>query len=379
MKKTIWIIALTVAAIMMLGGCGKTQKAASFDSLESEGQVELSHATQFTIEKYKGGYALITIADEDRFLLVPENASDPDNLPEDVTLIHGPLSHIYLAASSAMDFFRVLDSLPLVTMTSTQASDWSFPEVRDAIESEDMYYVGKYSAPDYEVIIDENCSLAIESTMIYHSPQIKEKLEAMGIPVLVERSSYETDPLGRMEWIKLYGLLCGKEEEANTFFEEKTKEMESVITQGEASGKTVAFFYINSAGQAVVHKPGDYISKMIGMAGGQYAYDDLKAEDDNALSTMKMDMEAFFDKTRDADILVYNSTIEGDLKDINALIDKKASFKEFKAVKNKDVWCTENNMFQQTTGLSDMVEEMYQIFHDQAGNGENLTFLHKLD
>ena len=35
-----------------------------------------------------------------------------------------------------------------------------------------------------------------------------------GIPVLVETSSYETQPLGRMEWIKLYAALLDKEDEA---------------------------------------------------------------------------------------------------------------------------------------------------------------------
>ena len=48
--------------------------------------------------------------------------------------------------------------------------------------------------------------------MIYHTPEVKERLEEFGIPVLVERSSYESHPLGRVEWIKLYGVLLGKEE-----------------------------------------------------------------------------------------------------------------------------------------------------------------------
>ena len=40
----------------------------------------------------------------------------------------------------------------------------------------------------------------------------KEMIEDLGIPVLVDRSSYESNPLGRMEWLKLYGLLLGKED-----------------------------------------------------------------------------------------------------------------------------------------------------------------------
>ncbi len=86
-----------------------------------------------------------------------------------------------------------------------------------------MEYAGKYSAPDYERIVDKSCSLAIESTMIYHCPQVKEQLENLGVPVLVERSSYEADPLGRMEWIKLYGVLTGKEQLAEELFEKRSK------------------------------------------------------------------------------------------------------------------------------------------------------------
>ncbi len=80
-------------------------------------------------------------------------------------------------------------------------------------------YAGKYSAPDYERILAAGCGLAIENTMIYHTPEVKEQLEQFGIPVLVERSSYESGPLARMEWIKLYGILLGKEEQAEQVFE----------------------------------------------------------------------------------------------------------------------------------------------------------------
>ena len=57
--------------------------------------------------------------------------------------------------------------------------------------------------------------------MIYHTPEVKEQLEHFGVPVLVERSSYESGPLARMEWIKFIGLLLGRAEEAERVFSEK--------------------------------------------------------------------------------------------------------------------------------------------------------------
>ena len=41
-----------------------------------------------------------------------------------------------------------------------------------------------------------------------------DKLEELGIPVMVERSTYEDHPLGRTEWIKLFGEIIGLPEKA---------------------------------------------------------------------------------------------------------------------------------------------------------------------
>lgn len=380
MKKRIivlWGLALLILA--GLAGCsgGGGGSSAAWKSMEPTGQMDLSYAKEFAVDYYDGGYVLITISGEDRFLLVPEGSPVPSDLDEGVTVIQKPITSTYLAASSAMDFYRALDCLDHVKMTSTESADWSFPDVQKALADEDMLYVGKYSAPDYETIIDENCNLAIESTMIYHSPEIKEKLEAMGIPVMVEHSSYETHPLGRMEWIKLYGLLCGKEGEAETFFNEQIAELENILT-GEKTGKTVSFFYVSSAGYVNVRKPGDYISKMIDLAGGTYVLDDMEVEEEKSMSTLNMQMEDFYARARDADIMIYNSTIEGGLTTLDELFAKNKLFKDFKAVKEGNVWCTESNVFQQTTGAAGMITELYEIIHNEVPEGEDMEFMHRV-
>lgn len=126
---------------------------------------------------------------------------------------------------------------------------------------------GKSSEPDYEMLIDEGCGLAIESTMIYHTPEVQEMIEERGIPVLVDRSSYESNPLGRMEWIKFYAEMIGKEDEAKAFFDEQKAKIEG-LEDFENTEKTVAFFYISTDGKAMVRKGTDYIPAMIEMAGG---------------------------------------------------------------------------------------------------------------
>lgn len=83
--------------------------------------------------------------------------------------------------------------------------------------------------------------------MINHTPDVKEKLQKLGLVVLTEQSSSEPEALGRVEWIKLFGVLFDKEDEAAHLFNEQKARVEQ--TSGLASsGKTVAYFYINSNG-----------------------------------------------------------------------------------------------------------------------------------
>lgn len=347
--------------------------------IDKTGSIELQYADQFSVDTYEGGYSLITIG-SDKYLLVPEGADIPENTGE-ATIINQPVDNIYLAASSAMDLFDGIDCLDSISMTSTDSKDWSLPAAARTIDSGKMTYIGKYNMPDYEALIEGDCKLAIESNMIYHSPETREKIEQLGIPVLVESSSYESHPLGRMEWIKLYGLLLGKYDEAENFFTEKTAAFKALNTQDipEEKRKTAAFFYISSNGYVNIRKPGDYVSKMIELAGGKYIFtaEDLGV-DDNALSTMNIQTETFYELARSADVLIYNGTIDSSIDSIEQLVDKCGILSDFKAVQNGNVWCTEQNMYQQTTGAADMIMDLNMIFSGEADESSQLAYLRKI-
>ncbi len=351
--------------------------AAEADPMAVVGSMALQYATQFTVDYLSCGGALISVGTEDRFLLLPEGVDVPQGAEEGLVILRQPLGTLYNAASSAMDFFVQLDSLSRVRFTSTSYKNWGIPEVREALDAGTLVYAGKYSAPDFEMLLGEKCSLAIESTMIYHSPDIKEKLENLGIPVLVERSSYEPHPLGRVEWIKLYGLLLGKTAEAEAFYADQLAQVAQLadIPSGEL---TVAYFHISTARSVVVRKPGDYLSKMIELAGGKYIFDELPGQDDSSLSTMNMDMEAFYAGARDADVLIYNSTIDGELNTLDQLLAKSELLGDFKAVQEGNVWCSEHDLFQKSSAAAVMIRELNRILSGDAAGEDQLEFFHRL-
>ena len=261
---------------LLLSGCVQSapSQQTAWDDLQFTDSLELTYADQFAVDYYQGGYAKITIGSTDTYLLVPEGATVPEGLPDTVTVLQQPLDSIYLVATSAMDLFRELDALNVISLSGTDSAGWYIPQARQAMEEGSIIYAGKYSAPDYELILSQGCDLALESTMIYHTPEVKEQLEKFGIPVLVERSSYESHPLGRIEWLKLYAVLLGKEDVAEAYFAQLTDRLSPILKQPN-TGKTVAFFYITSNGAANVRKSGDYIAKSIELAGGQYIFSDL--------------------------------------------------------------------------------------------------------
>lgn len=369
-------LALCVVLLFcLLAGCTGHSGEKNWSELTPQSTTELKYAKQFTIEDYGNGLQLITIAQDRQYLLVPEGAQAPAGVPEEVTVLQQPIQNIYLTATAAMDLFRALDGLDAIRLSGTKESGWYLPEARQAMEAGDILYAGKYSAPDYELILAQQCGLAVESTMIYHNPEVKEQLESLGIPVLVDYSSYESDPLGRMEWIKLYGALLGKEEEAARIFDEEVAAVQPVLNQTN-TGKTVAFFYITNTGTVNVRKSGDYIAQLIRMAGGVYVPDNQNGDEENALSTMNIDMESFYAAAHDADVLIYNSTIDGELASLDELLKKSELLADFKAVQNGDVWCTGKNMFQSSMSLGRMILEINAVLTQQAPDG--LTYLYRL-
>ena len=356
-------------------GTGLEHEILEIPGLTYDHSMELEYATQFAVDYYQDDYAVITIAQEGSYLVVPEGKEVPEGLDKEIKVLQQPLDHIYLVATSSMDLFRAIDGIGNITLSGTDANGWYIEEAKEAMENGNIQYAGKYSAPDYELILANGCDLAIESTMIYHSPDVREKLEGFDIPVLVEHSSYESDPLGRMEWLKLYAVLLDKEEEADAYFQSQTDMLTDVLG-AENTEKTVAFFSINSNGYVTVRKTGDYISKMIELAGGRYIFQNLG--DDNALSTMNMQMEDFYAGACDADYIIYNSAIESELHSLDELLEKSSLLADFKAVKEGNVWCTEKSLFQETTGIATMISDMHTMLTSDDPDLSQLTYMYRL-
>lgn len=380
MKRICNFLPVFLLIVALFTGCATNtaslEEPAELSGLVWKEQVPLSYAEQFTIDRYEGGYSLIRVADGNQYLIVPQGKEAPDGLAPSVTVLPKGVDHIYLAATAVMSNFVELGCGDAIRFSGTKASDWQIDYPRKAMKDGSLLYAGKYREPDYELLLTEQCRLSIQSTMILHSPDVKEKLIELGIPVLVDYSSYESHPLGRSEWIKVYGELMGQEALAEQLFEEQAAQLATIESRA-STGKTAVFFYVNSSGQVVTRKSGDYITKMIQLAGGEPAIQNLGSSE-TATSTITMEMEQFYSQAKDADIFIYNSTIDGAITSIDDLLQKSNLLSGCKAVKNGDVWCTRENLFQEPMKLGTVISDFHAIFTDTTAEHAPV-FLYRLE
>ena len=339
----------------------KTPQKEQQKALQQEQQKALQQEQQETLRGEKDSPANINI----------NKNTDSSAIIGKITVLQAPLDNLYVAATSSMALFDAAGAISQVKLTGTDAKGWYIDAPRQALENGSMVYAGKYSAPDYELLTVSGCDLAVESMMILHTPEVKEKLEELGIPVFIDTSSSETHPMGRTEWVRLYGILTGHEKEADEFFEKQIE----IFAESDSytdTGKTTAFFSITSNGNVIVRAADDYIPKMISLAGGHYIFTDLTKGTGNSAS-VRLSMEDFYNTAKDADYLIYNATIEKPVGSIRELCSKFALLSEFKAVQEGHVWQVRSSLYQSPDIAARMITDLRRMLTEQ--NGTEMTFL----
>ena len=394
-QKRAWCLPVFLCLVLLLtvfsgcGGSGETSgeqlllmepadRCAVSKELTYDHSMKLKYAESFAVDYFKEGGSLITVVDGRQYF-VPSSSEGAANVPEDldkdVSVLPSPVQNGYLAGTACMDYFVSFDSLDRLGFSSLKETGWKVPEAAAAMHDGNILYAGKYSTPDYELLTSNHCDLAIENTMIYHTPDVIEQLESLGIPVFIDHSSNESTPQGRMEWVRVYGLLAGKEKAAEKAFRAQEKAFLELPAHCGTDLPRVAFFSVRANGTVIVRRATDYIPTMIAIAGGEYAFKDLGAEDDSKRSTQVISMEEFYQTAKDADYFIYNSSIEGERTSIADLVRDAPVLADCKAVQDGNVFCTTADLYQHSMGQGTFVRDLYTMLN----GGTDLHYIFKLD
>lgn len=394
-RTAVWMFA-AVAVMSVLAGCSTEEKGnftgtmsevesqstestiqtseveESYDGrLVSDGIMELDYAKEFSVERFLGGYRMITVGETEKYLVVPEDRSVPKELEEGVVVLEMPIDKVYVASTSLVSLIDAIGELSRVKLVATDVEDWYIASVTEAMKAGRMGYSGSFQEPDYEKMVEQGIELHIDTTMIDTCPEVKEKFAELSIPSLVEISSKESHPLARVEWVKLMGVLFGKETEAEEYFDNQKALMERAMA-AEKSGVTVAMGYITSSGKYYARNGGDYLVQMIEMAGGEYVCADIAPEKSGNTS---MSFEEWYAAFQDADYLFYWN-FGNKFYSIQEMIAYEPLLADLKAVKEGHVWITSPDFSQATSAISSIVSDMNTILFSE--NPDEVTTDHLL-
>ena len=153
-----------------------------------------------------------------RYILVPKTQNVPSNLPQG-TVVRTPLSNTLVYASVHCSLLEQLDALSQIG----GVCDLSYiktPALLSRAENGKLTDAGNSMSPDIERVMSLNPDAILLSPFENAGYG---RIGKMGIPIIECADYLETSPLGRAEWIKFFGLLYGKEVEADSIFTEVEK------------------------------------------------------------------------------------------------------------------------------------------------------------
>ena len=188
----------------------------------------------------------------------------PAGLEKEAVIITTPAENIYVSSEEAMGALESLDLLDLLTAVDAEEEDTEDGQLPDDAGDEGPVNAGDWTDPNFRELVRSNTQTAIVSGMIlpriidendrnaaaedyfYEAAgedlaayftdgngellsvdaqtdrlaEVSEYFATLGIPMIVDRSADETSEIASLEWIKMYGALFGREDEANALFGE---------------------------------------------------------------------------------------------------------------------------------------------------------------
>lgn len=377
--KRIAACVLVAAMTVSSAACGNSSQSNNTvnEAQQYSGKLEFDHSVEFkyadnvSIDCYKGGYRMIKINENDPILVVPEGMQVPSGLDSDVYVLQRPLTNMLISSTPTMSLINAIDCLDSVALTTTDVSGWYIDNVKTRMEAGSIKYVGSASEPDYELMAASGVNFAIFSSGV--SEDVTAKLKQLGIHLVIDQSNVGSHPLARVEWIKVYGAIFDKEDAANKAFEEQEKLVNSI--DGTKTGKSVAVFYITSKGVLYARNAGDYMAKMVTLAGGDYILDGKVGV--GKTGNEKMEPEAFYSYAKDADVIIYVWSMGGKPATLSDFVARSSILGDMKAVKEGNVWCTTPDFFQTSATIGNIISDINKALNADAGT-DSYDYLFKL-
>lgn len=298
-----------------------------------------------------------------RLALVDHNSS----IPEDVdgrAVVRTPVKRSLVASAVHAAAIENLGAAGAICGMNDVEYVKSGP-LAEAIAKGEIADCGPSTSPSLERIIAASPEIILATTYQNAGYGVLEQSGAVIIPCT---EYMENSPLGRAEWIKLLGLLYGREKEAEAHFEDTRRRYVSLAElAAKATKRPKVLKEMVTGGVWFVPGGASYQARLIKDAGGDYPW-----ADDPSSGSLQLDLSAVYDRAADADCWLmstygYPLTLAG-LRDDNEI------YSHFKAYGNGGCYYTDSStsmLYEETPFAPDLLlREYVNIFHPGLLSGE---------
>ncbi len=380
MKFSISKILFSLLFISILG-CKKNEKQTFTENNSVKNTIE--YASGLSIYKYEN-YSIVKVinpwpnANKDfTYILKEKNAIIPDSLQKH-TSIQVPLQSIVVTSTTIIPYLEMLGvENRLVGFPHTDYI--SSEKTRKLIDNGSIKNVGQNEKLNMEQLIEMNPELIVTFGIDNNNPMI-DNLEKSGIKVLIQGDWMEQSPLGKAEWIKLYGALFGKEKKAKSIFDgivkNYTKALELVANK---KPETTVLYGSMYQQQWYVAKGNSWVAQFMKDAKSNYLWSDVEGTGSLGLS-----LEAILDKAKNANVWIAACHFQT----LSEFENSNPHYSQFDAFKQKNVYTFESKLgakggtiyYELAPSRPDLVLKDYiKIFHSDLLPDYTFTFAQKLN
>lgn len=364
---------------LTLIGCKNNDKIESA-AIKTNNSIE--YASGLAIYDYDG-YSIVKVihpwpnAKKDFvYVLKEKNGIVPDSLSK-YTTIPVPLQSVVVTSTTNIPFLEMLEvENKLIGFPHTDYV--SSVKTRKLIDNGSVKNVGQNEKLNMEQLIDISPELIVTFGVDGNNPMI-ENLQKSGLKVLIQGDWMEQSPLGKAEWIKLYGALFGKEKEAKTLFDNIVKDYNLALTSVKNSKAETSVLYGSMyQDQWFVARGNSWVAQFLRDAKSNYLWKDLEGTGSLGLS-----FEDILDKAKNAGCWI----AAGPYKSLAELQNTNPHYNQFDAFKNKNVYTFESKLgatggtvyYELGPSRPDLVlKDFVKIFHPELLPDYELTFAQKL-
>ena len=261
----------TAAAENTAAATDEEEAAAASDSKKTSTE-KAKDLTEKTKELYEGNVV--------KYLIVPKDVEIPAGLDKDMIVIQLPVEKTYVASEDALKLLdEQLDAAESIKAVGMEQKDCQIENIAKAMEDKKISFDGAFDDLDYKALVKDEIDFAIlpseflpgnakdeedadaadetadtkaedqkddkddkttdekadedktpEELLKEENERLSdtaERLATLTIPMLVDRSADEKTDLAKAEWLKVYGVIFGCEDQANELFQKMVKAEEN--------------------------------------------------------------------------------------------------------------------------------------------------------